>query len=282
MAKPARIDEAATGRSARQAKKSSALRHSPSWWIGICVPRRQVLIEILSKIYLIVVTTCLIACDGAKDGNSGNSAGGVSHASGNAQHVAPSAIETLRLAHLADAESGSVASYTLDPRSGQLRRSGYATAGSLPRSITVAPSGKFAYAVNDLADEISVFAVDTESGTLAKIGTALATGTTPKGVTIHPSGKFAYVANFGSNDISIYAIDQKTGTLALTGRAVVVGTSPLSLSVEADGKLAYVANSNANTALTYSIDSATGALTLTDGRSTAGANPFSVPDTPSR
>jgi 6-phosphogluconolactonase len=276
------MDEAAMERSARQAKKSSALRHSTSWWIGICVLRRQVFTKILSKIYLIVVTTCLIACDDGKDRTSDNNAGSISHAGGNAQHVAPSAIESLRLAHLADAESGSVASYTFDPRSGQLRRSGYATAGSLPRSITVAPSGKFAYAVNDLADEISVFAVDTESGTLAKIGTALATGTTPKGVTVHPSGKFAYVPNFGSNDISIYAIDLKTGTLILTGGAVVAGTSPLSVSVEADGKLAYVTNSNSNTALTYSIDSATGALTPTDGPSTAGANPFSVPDTRGR
>ena len=65
---------------------------------------------------------------------------------------------------------------------GQLRQSGYALAGTGPQSVTVDPSGKFAYVANNGSNDVSAYAINASSGALASIGT-VAAGTSPFPVT---------------------------------------------------------------------------------------------------
>jgi RNA polymerase sigma factor (sigma-70 family) len=131
----------------------------------------------------------------------------------------------------------------VDLATGQMRPNGYVlTGGAGPISVTVDPTGQFAYVVNFGSDNISAFSVNPNTGTLTAVGPAVATGNRPRSVAVDPSGKFAYVANLGSNNVSAFTIDPRTGALTAVGVPVTSGASPSSLAVEPTGRFAYVTN----------------------------------------
>ena len=161
----------------------------------------------------------------------------------------------------------SVSMYTIDATTGALTSIGTIAAGTGPISrhiggppVAVDPTGKFAYVANSGSNDVSMYTIDTTTGTLTSIG-PIAAGTGPTSVAVDPTGKFAYVANSGSNDVSMYTIDTTTGTLTSIG-TIDAGSSPTSIAVHPSGEFAYVTNSGSNDVSMYSIDAATGALTL--------------------
>src|SRR6266403_1320237 len=98
----------------------------------------------------------------------------------------------------------------VDLATGQMRPNGYVlTGGAGPISVTVDPTGQFAYVVNFGSDNISAFSVNPNTETLTAVGSPVAAGTTPFSVTVDPLGKFAYVASLGSNNVSAFTIDPR-------------------------------------------------------------------------
>jgi YVTN family beta-propeller protein len=154
---------------------------------------------------------------------------------------------------------GSVSMYAINAMTGALGSIGTIAAGSDPVSVTVDPSGKFAYVTNSGSNDVSMYTIDATTGALASIGT-IATGTNPVSVAVDASGKFAYVTNFGSNDVSMYTINGTTGSLTLIG-TIAAGLSPSSIAIHPSGNFAYVTNFGSNDVSMYSIGS-TGTLTL--------------------
>jgi 6-phosphogluconolactonase len=106
-------------------------------------------------------------------------------------------------------------------------------AGNSPTSITIDPTGKFAYIANYWSNDVSAYTISA-TGALTPIncvsggcsGTNFAAGANPFSVTVDPTGKFAYVANHTSDNISVYTIDATTGLLTSVGTTVVVGSAP--------------------------------------------------------
>ena len=170
--------------------------------------------------------------------------------------------------------------YTINQATGALTAGTVVAAGSSPLSVTVDPSGKFAYAANQDSDNISVYTIDQTTGALTA-GTAVAAGTGPVSVTVDPSGKFAYATNFASDTITVYTINQTTGALTTTGTisarngpasmAMTSGVAPISYTP----KFAYAANSSSNNISVYTINQTTGALTA-GTEVAAGSNPTSI------
>jgi YVTN family beta-propeller protein len=156
--------------------------------------------------------------------------------------------------------SNTISMYIIDATTGALTSTGKIAAGTLPKSVAVDPSGKFAYVANANSNNVSMYTIDATAGTLISTG-AIAAGASPSSVAVHPSGKFVYVANNFSNSISMYTIDATAGTLTSTG-TIAAGRSPSSVAVDPSGKFAYVANSFSNSISMYTIDATTGALTL--------------------
>jgi 6-phosphogluconolactonase len=167
-----------------------------------------------------------------------------------------------RFAYAADT-LGTISAYDIDSSSGALNPiCGGSTgitcpsAGTYPTSVTVDPSGKFAYAVDTVGGYIYAYTIDQTTGALG-VGTAVLAGTYPTSVTVDQSGQFVYVANMGDNTISAYTI-QNDGTLVeLANSPFQAGTSPASiitvkLSV---GEFAYETNMNDSTIWFYSISS---------------------------
>ena len=56
-------------------------------------------------------------------------------------------------------------------------------AGTSPVSVTVDPSGKFAYVANYGSDNVSVYTINASTGALTAVGTPVAAGTFPLSVT---------------------------------------------------------------------------------------------------
>ncbi len=152
-------------------------------------------------------------------------------------------------------------------------------AGTTPFSITVDPSGKFAYVANYGSHNISVYVINPTTGTLTA-GTTVAAGLGVASVTVDPSGKFAYAANAGFSNISVYTINPVTGALT-PGTTVAAGRYPYSITVDPSGKFAYAANRDSNNISVYTINQATGALTAA-GTVAVGSNPGSIAITPIR
>src|SRR5262245_28849528 len=73
------------------------------------------------------------------------------------------------------------------------------------------PQTRFAIVVNQVTNNISSFAVDSQTGILSPKGMVATGGMRSRIIAVEPSGRFAYVGNVDSNDISVFAIDTKTG-----------------------------------------------------------------------
>ena len=139
--------------------------------------------------------------------------------------------------------AGNVSGYTIDPTSGALTPipGSPFPAGSVPASVAVDPSGRFAYVANSFAfvggNSVSGYTIDSTSGALTPIpGSPFPAGLVPESVAVDPSGRFAYVANGGRfprpGDVSAFTINSTTGTLTpIPGSPFPTGAAPVSVAV---------------------------------------------------
>jgi 6-phosphogluconolactonase (cycloisomerase 2 family) len=213
--------------------------------------------------------------------------GGNGTATANVTTVAVNCVKntTPRFAYVANYGDGispsTVSAYTINASTGALTSIATAVAAGIgPHSVTVDPSGKFAYVANWSSNDVSAYTINA-SGALIPVGT-VATATNPFSVTVDPTFKFAYVANYGDgispSTVSAYTIDS-TGALTSIATAVAAGIAPSSVTVDPTGKFAYVVNQGSNNVSAYTIN-ASGALTSI-GTVATGTNPVSVSVDPS-
>jgi 6-phosphogluconolactonase (cycloisomerase 2 family) len=144
-------------------------------------------------------------------------------------------------------------------------------AGTAPSSVSVDPSGRFAYVANSGSSNVSAYRINATTGALEAVtNSPFAAGLGPSSVAVHPSGEFVYVANGSSASISAYRIDASNGALipidadgAVVGiQHFPAGTNPRSISVDPSGQYAYVANFGDDNVSVQRIDTSSGALTF--------------------
>ena len=195
-----------------------------------------------------------------------------------------------------DAE-GYVSMYTINPTTGALASIGPPVPSNDENtdSVTVDPSGKFAYVASsgnvwdiDFGSVLTYTINPTTGALTSTTGGIIGTGIngTPEffnSVAVDPSGKFAYAADGGafpvgsfggSSSVSMYTINSTTGALTSIGM-IAAGAGPDSVAVDPAGKFAYVTNSLSNDVSMYTIDATTGAL-ASIGTIAAGTGPDSV------
>ena len=172
---------------------------------------------------------------------------------------------------------GCVSIYTINPATGALALAA-PQVSSLDyggESVTLVPSGKFAYVANagdDFSSDGSVvfYTINPTTGALTFTGSMMGNCPglcAPESVAVDPSGKFAYVPNGGgeSTGVATYTINATSGALTFTGMVLVDGYA-VSVAVHPSGKFAYAPNANSipgssgNVSM-YTIDATTGELT---------------------
>jgi 6-phosphogluconolactonase len=165
------------------------------------------------------------------------------------------------------------------------------TTGTNPTSMVTAPGGRFLYVAIPIdsgtsgAGSISIYAVDSDTGSLTAVSSVDTPGLKPTRLAIAPNGAFLFV--MGDSALAVYAVDATSGALTATGSSVTLNAvwAP-ALAVRADGKFLYVltgdfsSNTPAPASLTaYAIDPTTGALTagpaltwMTNGSTSPGSS----------
>ncbi|HUO38660.1 MAG TPA: beta-propeller fold lactonase family protein, partial [Mycobacterium sp.] len=201
-----------------------------------------------------------------------------------------------------------VSMYAIDSTTGTLTSIGPPVStngfGLYPGVITVDPSGKFAYVVNEgdpwgyedgAAGSVAMYTIDATTGALTFTGLINGTGDidgscpglcNPGSMVVDPSGKFAYVGTGAAGlfyGVAMYTIDATTGALTSIGK-VAATAAPSSVATDPAGKFVYVAIPNvtpgsAGSVSMYAVN-ATGAL-VSVGTITVGSDPSSVAVDPS-
>ena len=204
-----------------------------------------------------------------------------------------------RFVYTANSDDNSVSMFTIDAGTGVLTPTTPAAVSTLanvstgnessPLAVTVDPSGRFAYAVNQDDATVSMFTIDSATGVLIPTMPATVfTGPDPFGIAVDPSGRFAYVVNNNSGTlrafgVSQYTIDPNTGILTENTPSVVgTGNGATSVAVDPTSRFAYVVNRSDNSVSMFTIDSSTGNLTPnTPATINTGAQPFCIAVDPS-
>jgi 6-phosphogluconolactonase len=143
--------------------------------------------------------------------------------------------------------------------------------------VSCTRTGRFAYAANQVSNDISAYAIDAANGVLLPLAGApfAASGTTPTALAVDPNGQFLYAANNGSNDVSVFSIDAGSGALMLTGIPTAAGSGPGALIVDPTNHYLYVANLASDNISAYAIDG--GVLTeIVNSPFNVGAEPASL------
>jgi 6-phosphogluconolactonase (cycloisomerase 2 family) len=153
--------------------------------------------------------------------------------------------------------------------------------GTRPVSVTVDPSGKFIYVANIGSNDVSAFAINSNTGELIGLSpSTVAARLAPSSIAITGGNslkfvaKFAYVANTNSNNLSAFSVDETDGALTnAPGSPFPTGQNPNAIGVDLFGKFAVATNTvalGANNASAFKIDPTTGTLT------TAAGSPFNA------
>lgn len=101
--------------------------------------------------------------------------------------------------------------------------------GSGPRLMPFSKSGKFAYLINELSNEVNTFSYEegnfTEIQTISSLSEGFEKESTAAGIKISENDKYLAVTNRGEDSVVIYSIDKVTGVLSIKDR-VYTGKKP--------------------------------------------------------
>jgi 6-phosphogluconolactonase len=156
-----------------------------------------------------------------------------------------------------DSDGATVSMYTINQTTGLLTPTSPATVltAGIPFQVAVAPSGKFAYVVNNFSGgeyypiAVSQYTVNSATGVLTESSSyGLAAGNAPTAIAVDPTSRFAYVVNRLDDTVSMYTVDQNTGGLTLNSSTanpsgtIATGNEPFRMDFDPSGKFVYVTN----------------------------------------
>lgn len=175
-----------------------------------------------------------------------------------------------RFAYAADLGLDQILGYRLDPATAKLspNRQPFVRTipGAGPRHLTFHPDGKRLYVINELANSVTLFDYDSETGTLVERQTLSTLPPDFEGksycadLKITPNGRFLYGTNRGHDSIAAYRIGDD-GRLTLIEIAPSLGKGPQNLAIAPNGELLLCANMPGNNVAVFRIDPASGKLT---------------------
>jgi 6-phosphogluconolactonase len=190
-----------------------------------------------------------------------------------------------RYAITADLGTDKLMVYRFDPRTGSLSPNATGSVkvnpGAGPRHFAFHPSGRFAYALNELTSTITVFSYTPANGHLhirqnvAMLPADFHGRNDAAEIQVHPSGTFLYASNRGHESIAVFAIDRKEGTLRLVERVPSGGKEPRFFTIDPSGERLFAANQNSGNIVIFKIDQKTGHLQPT-GQVLAVPSPVAI------
>ena len=149
-------------------------------------------------------------------------------------------------------------------------------------SVIPSPDGRFIYVSDMGTDEIMVYVVDRDRGTLSlaqEASVEASPGAGPRHFTLHPEGGFAYSLQQISSTVAVYRRNPSTGALTRIQRVDLLPddfegeNQAADVHISPDGAFLYASNRGHNSLAIFRIDAAAGTLSLVDHEPTRGAHP---------
>ncbi len=189
-----------------------------------------------------------------------------------------------RFVFAADLGLDKVLAYRLDPAAAQLTANQQpfvrTAPGAGPRHLTFHPNGRYVYVINELANSVTLFDYQTDSGILLERQGIPTLPADFSGVShcadlkITPDGRFLYGTNRGHDSIAAYRIGDD-GQLTLLAIEPSLGKGPQNLAITSGGELLLCANLPSNEVVVFRIDAKTGGLSAL-GQPTALPSPSCI------
>ena len=180
---------------------------------------------------------------------------------------------TNRFAYSCDLGTDKIMIFLFDARNGKLMPNEQpwvqVKPGTGPRHLTLHPSGKYVFVLNELHSTITTFARDPGKGSLKELQTLSTLPADFKGTSwsadIHVSadGRFVYCSNRGHDSIAIFRIDPRVGGLTSIGHESTRGATPRNFALDPTGNFLLVANQKSDNIVVFRIDQKTGRLRST-------------------
>jgi 6-phosphogluconolactonase len=173
-----------------------------------------------------------------------------------------------------DLGADAIHSYPFDPERGALRppvATVQAAPGSGPRHLAFHPNGKWAYAVHELQDRLTLYRYNGMTGSLAEERSVSllppdATGENHgSGVQVDARGRNLYVSNRGQDGISHFRIDGGDGIPVFAGSVPTRGRHPRHFTLDPTGAFLLAANQRSDSIVVFRVDGGSGALEPIDG-----------------
>jgi 6-phosphogluconolactonase (cycloisomerase 2 family) len=101
--------------------------------------------------------------------------------------------------------------------------------GQNPANLTYSPDGRFLTTSNRASSNISLFSVNSSTGTLTWLQ-EYTVGSLPNGIAYNSTGTSLAVANYASSTVSAFSVNRTTGALSLAGTYPVATAAWLSFS----------------------------------------------------
>ena len=183
-----------------------------------------------------------------------------------------------RFLYVSDLGTDKLMIYAFDAKSGQLTPEDTTlklAAGSGPRHFIFHPNGKWAYLVQELSGNVTVFQYNngklSPQQTVSTLPAGFAKPFTAADILISPDGKFLYTSvRDEANLLSIFSINPSTGQLTLKGHQSVLGKTPRNFNFDPSGNFLLVANQNSDDVVVFKVNRKTGALSDTGKRIEVG------------
>ncbi len=148
--------------------------------------------------------------------------------------------------------------------------------------VTIDAANKFVFVCDLGIDQVLIYRLDADKGTLTPTTPAFAAlkpGSGPRHLTFRPDGRFAYVFNELAGTLTTFAYNAATG--ALTEVATVSSLPPgyegrkwgAELATDAAGKFLYASNRARDAVAVFAIDPAKGTLSFINDTPSGGQTP---------
>lgn len=141
--------------------------------------------------------------------------------------------------------------------------------GMGPRHMAFTSDEKYAFVMNELKSEVSVFRHDAATGAMTKIQdvSSLPEGFSgengPAEILVDAKDKHVYATNRGNDSIAVFSFDAAAGKLQQIQVISAEGKMPRGLEFDPTGHFLFAGNQKTNNFVVYRIDQTNGRLTAT-------------------
>lgn len=157
--------------------------------------------------------------------------------------------------------------FDADASSGALARSESVRTRELPLGLAILPTddsatqkSRYAYVSTTDADEVAVFSVDPQSGSLASIVDPVPSSGQRQSLAVHPSLDWVFATRATDGQVEVLKVDAHTGSLVPHGTPYATAADPIMVVCDPSGERIYVLCEASATLLAIAFDPAAGTL----------------------